>query len=313
MKFLYLVIILTLSYSINCIAQRDTTLYYDTGEKRAEGKIKDDQEFGEWKYYYKSGNLLSTTPHVNGYANGIVKNWYESGQLNSEAEYKNGIRNGKFTSWHENGQMSKQGSYNEGQSGVWKTWDEQGNLIEISNWKEDQKHGSVQYYINNKVVVEQNWDDGKLEGNTKFFNAKGKVDLIRTYENDVLLSEKVKSKKPKYKYNELEVVTHINREDSLKAELVIVRGEYRQLNVSYRTDITRYTGRAFIWINDTSSVMIESGELGIRPKNELDESVDHKVEIVGMLYPFCNAWGDGTQQTIVMPCIREVREVILID
>lgn len=294
------------------IAQTDTTLLYETGEIRAEGQIYNGKEFGIWTYYYKSGNKMTEVPHVNGYSHGLVKDWYESGELKSETEFEFGGQNGKFTSWYKNGNKLKQGQYHDGQSGEWKFWNEQGEIILISHWKNDYENGLLEYFEDGKRMVEQNWIEGKLHGDVKYFDVNGKLEILRKYIKDTVISEKYFSKTQKVNKNRLETIVSVNDKDTTLPRRVIINGEYNQLNVSYNPTIKSYTGRTYIWVNDTTSIMLGSGELGIRPIDEIRNYDKKNVEISGVLYPFCHAWGDGSQQTIIMPCIRDFREIKVI-
>ncbi len=292
-------------------AQRDTTLFFDSGEKRAEGQIKDGREYGVWTYYYESGAVKSKLPHKGGYANGICISWYESGQKESEIEYRDGQVYGQYVYYYENGNKRSEGRMQDGKEGIWLHWNEKGELVARVSYKNGLQHGLTEVLDQGKIIRTEQWEQNQLHGQLIYFTSKGKKERIRYYEEGVLISEEIKIKGPKYKPDELKLITDIDISDSSDIAPAVIRGEYVELNVSYRPEVKSYVGRAYVWINDTTSVMIESGDLGIRPKNEIDRCKGRRVEIIGILSPNCHAWGDGTQQTIVMPCISNVREVLL--
>lgn len=82
------------------------TEYYQTGQVRMEGPMKNDQMEGEWTAYYPDGRVQS-----HGY-------------------FKDGKRTGAATVYWVNGNLREEGFYEEGRHcGHWKWYDEQGILI----------------------------------------------------------------------------------------------------------------------------------------------------------------------------------------
>ena len=80
--------------------------YYETGQVKMEGAMKDEKRDGEWKAYFPNGRLQSIGTFVNG------------------------LRTGEATVWQENGNRLQEGFYKEGtHCGKWKFYDEQGNLV----------------------------------------------------------------------------------------------------------------------------------------------------------------------------------------
>ena len=80
--------------------------YYETGQVKMEGAMKDEKRDGEWKAYFPDGRLQSIGTFVNG------------------------LRTGEATVWQENGNLVQEGFYKEGtHCGKWKFYDEQGNLV----------------------------------------------------------------------------------------------------------------------------------------------------------------------------------------
>ncbi len=80
--------------------------YYETGQVKMEGAMKDEKRVGEWKAYFPDGRMQSIGTFVDG------------------------LRTGKATIWQENGNLLQEGFYEEGKHvGKWKFYDEQGNLM----------------------------------------------------------------------------------------------------------------------------------------------------------------------------------------
>lgn len=103
--------------------------YYENGQKRIEGEIKNGQRTGKWTF------------------------WFEHGPVWSEGFYKNGIRDGETRVFHENGNLFYQGSYQDGQKhGTWKFYDENGNLVN-------------QVVFDKGVLIQQDSDQNKNKTN----------------------------------------------------------------------------------------------------------------------------------------------------
>ena len=89
------------------------TEYYESGQVKMEGGMKDGEMEGEWKAYFPDGRVQSIGTFVNG------------------------LRTGRATVWQENGNLLQEGFYKEGQHcGKWKFYDEQGNLLKEVDYGE---------------------------------------------------------------------------------------------------------------------------------------------------------------------------------
>ena len=82
------------------------TEYYESGQVKMEGGMKNGKMEGEWTAYFVDG------------------------RMQSHGLFKDGERTGEATVWQENGNLLQEGFYKEGKHvGKWKFYDEQGNLI----------------------------------------------------------------------------------------------------------------------------------------------------------------------------------------
>jgi antitoxin component YwqK of YwqJK toxin-antitoxin module len=87
----------------NCVKE---TEYYQSGQVKMEGGMKDGKWEGKWVAYFPDGRMQSI-----GY-------------------FENGLRTGQATVWQENGNLLQEGFYKGGKHcGKWKFYDEQGDLI----------------------------------------------------------------------------------------------------------------------------------------------------------------------------------------
>ena len=87
--------------------------YYETGQVKMEGGMKNSKREGEWKAYFPDG------------------------RMQSHGFFKNDLRTGEATVWRENGNLYSEGFYKEGKHcGKWKWYDEQGDLIKEVDYGE---------------------------------------------------------------------------------------------------------------------------------------------------------------------------------
>ena len=87
----------------NCVKESE---YYESGQVKMEGGMKDGKMEGKWKAYFPD--------------------W----RVQSIGFFSNGLRTGEATVWQENGNLYQEGFYKEGKHcGKWKFYDEQGNLL----------------------------------------------------------------------------------------------------------------------------------------------------------------------------------------
>lgn len=87
--------------------------FYESGQVKMEGTIKDNNREGEWKAYFPDGRVQSIGTFVDG------------------------LRTGQATVWQENGNLLQEGFYKKGKHcGKWKFYDEQGNLVKELDYGE---------------------------------------------------------------------------------------------------------------------------------------------------------------------------------
>lgn len=103
-------IVKMLNKSGDCVKEIE---YYETGQVKMEGSMKDGNREGEWKAYFPDGRVQSIGSFVKG------------------------LRMGQATVWQENGNLLQEGFYKEGKHcGKWKFYDEQGNLLKEVDYGE---------------------------------------------------------------------------------------------------------------------------------------------------------------------------------
>ena len=94
----------------NCVKE---TEYYESGQLKMEGEMKDDHREGEWKAYFPDGRLQSSGFFKDGLRTGAAKVWQENGNLLQEGSYKDGKHVGKWRFYDEQGLLFKEVDYGE--------------------------------------------------------------------------------------------------------------------------------------------------------------------------------------------------------
>ena len=89
------------------------TEYYESGQVRMEGAMKNGKRQGEWNAYLRDGRPWSIDV------------------------FKDGVLDGPSTVYWENGNLRWEGYYKAGKHcGEWKWYDEQGNLLRVEHYSE---------------------------------------------------------------------------------------------------------------------------------------------------------------------------------
>ena len=87
--------------------------YYETGQVKMEGGMKNGKMEGEWTAYFPDG------------------------RVQSHGFFEDGKRTGAATVYFNNGNLMSEGFYTDGKhSGHWKWYDEQGNLLREEDYPE---------------------------------------------------------------------------------------------------------------------------------------------------------------------------------
>jgi formylglycine-generating enzyme required for sulfatase activity len=130
-----LLIVLPLLLIVGCEKNGLHTEYYEDGQKKIEGNIKDGKRDGLWTTWNEKGQKIKETTFKD-YEQLSFKDitWYENGQKKYEWTYKGYGRmdseDGIHYKWYENGQKEYEGTFKDGkEDGKWTYWYEDGREI----------------------------------------------------------------------------------------------------------------------------------------------------------------------------------------
>ena len=104
--------------------------YYPNGQIQMEGtyssfnkRIKEESLWcnyrtntkeGEFRVWYKTGQLKSKTNFLNGLRHGLFEYWYPNGQRESTQNYSNGQKQGECTWWNDDGSIQNELKFDKG-------------------------------------------------------------------------------------------------------------------------------------------------------------------------------------------------------
>lgn len=87
--------------------------YYETGQVKMEGPMKDGEREGEWKSFFEDGRPQSTGFFKAGLRTGAAKVYWYNGNLREEGSYKEGQHCGKWRYYDEQGNFLRENDYGE--------------------------------------------------------------------------------------------------------------------------------------------------------------------------------------------------------
>lgn len=99
-----------LDKSNHCVKEIE---YYETGQVKMGGAMKDDQREGVWTAYFPDGRPQSIADFKAGKMNGASKVYWENGNLRWEGFYKEDQYFGKWKYYDEQGNLLKEVDYGE--------------------------------------------------------------------------------------------------------------------------------------------------------------------------------------------------------
>lgn len=175
------ILILFLSFSLNCVCQSELSVNqvdaqgrkqghwikkYPGGAVQYEGIFKDDHPVGEFRRYFNDSRLMS------------VLVYSEDG---SEAD---------ATIYHPNGFIASRGKYvNQLKEGKWKFYsaEQEGYLVNEEEYANNIRNGlSVKFYPDGTVAEKLTYINGRREGEWIRYFGSGRIFIRSFYKNDML-------------------------------------------------------------------------------------------------------------------------------
>ena len=92
----------------NCVFE---STYYESGQVKMEGPMKNGEREGEWKAYFPDGKTQSTGFFEAGKRTGEAKVYWYNGNPREEGFYKNGKHCGKWRYYDEQGNFFREDDY----------------------------------------------------------------------------------------------------------------------------------------------------------------------------------------------------------
>ena len=89
-----------------------STKWYENGQKKSEGHVKDGKMHGKWTYWYENGQTMFETNFIDNKYDGKHTEWYENGQINREGYFEDDKSVGWWRFWLEDGQIDYVKNYN---------------------------------------------------------------------------------------------------------------------------------------------------------------------------------------------------------
>lgn len=162
-------------------------LFYESGNKLAEGRFVNGKKVGSWKFYHDNGSLETEGEYSsNGKQDGLWKEYYETGNLREEINYYEGVYDGVFKAYNDSGEVVIQGKYKEDYEDS--TWVYTiGDHYEFGSYREGLKTGEWRsYYLKEKkdkkqIVFRGSYENGLPVGEHLFWYPSGGLRFLGAY------------------------------------------------------------------------------------------------------------------------------------
>ncbi|GBF51916.1 MORN repeat protein [Leptospira ryugenii] len=160
------------------------------GEWLEKGTYKDNEEEGEWTFYFTGidGNGVKTVVSFQkGQKQGSETNYYKDGKIESQGNYQNGARSGQWKLYGGLGNLLAEGPYSakEGVSadaeikhertGIWKEYYANGALFGTGQRKHTRTGNWKFYYNNGQVAYDGIMANESMFESAKIFDREGKI------------------------------------------------------------------------------------------------------------------------------------------
>ena len=142
--------------------------YYSNGKMRYEGQFKDDNPYGQFKYYYEEdGKLKTISDFYNNGKSTHTTHYFNTGKIEAKGNYFDNKKDSLWVYYNEAGvKVSEEFYKNNQKNGIWRIfYYDTGTISEETTWKDGVKNGPAkEYYDNGKLKVEKNFLNNLLDG-----------------------------------------------------------------------------------------------------------------------------------------------------
>tara|TARA_Y100001970_G_C13840186_1_gene654072 strand:+ start:21 stop:716 length:696 start_codon:yes stop_codon:yes gene_type:complete len=154
-------ILITIIIFSTILYAKDYREYYENGQLKVSGKLKDGVGEGTWFSYYENGQIQNEMNYKNGEGNGLWRGYYETGEIKVEVYCKDDKFYGDMVGYYKNGQPSERTKYKEGLSNGKSTlYFKDGNIKSQGYYKDGVKYGRwVDYFDSGQPWVEVQYID----------------------------------------------------------------------------------------------------------------------------------------------------------
>ncbi|MEX1000521.1 MAG: toxin-antitoxin system YwqK family antitoxin [Crocinitomicaceae bacterium] len=200
-----LLIALSLLFTISSIAQNDINKTDSQGRKqgvwkkaypnakvfRYVGQFKDDKPYGEFIYYYETGEVEATLTFSENGKVSRSKMYHRSGYLMAKGKYVNQQKDSVWIHYDDRGVISYMETYENGKLNGQKVYfyepqDGKLHVARYEYYRDGLRHGEFkEYHQNTKVKIEGKFRDGNLDGKIVHYYPNGRVKKILYYKHAV--------------------------------------------------------------------------------------------------------------------------------
>jgi antitoxin component YwqK of YwqJK toxin-antitoxin module len=140
-------------------------------------------EKGEWKFYYKNGQIAEMGNLINSLKTGEWKYYYDNEKPRLIINYRKGIKHGYAQSFFEKGQLKTLGKYKHQKlSGEYKEFYVNGQQKLLESYKKNILHGLYSKYFENGHLSENGiYKNGLKVGEWKSFYENGQLEEVVNY------------------------------------------------------------------------------------------------------------------------------------
>lgn len=153
------------------------TWFHENGKTKEIAIYKDGKLNGENKQFYEDGSPYVVTTLKDGEYEGEYKYYVETGGLKQKKQFSNGKLNGKYMAYFDVGEALKEYNTDYKDGAIFGDLIEyyaDGKVYSVVNFENDKRHGKeIQYYWNEKKLLDAGYKDGNLQGPYIAYHANG--------------------------------------------------------------------------------------------------------------------------------------------